>query len=152
MIEIVHGSGKIVVKLEYEAYTKLAMKTMEKIIEETHRMTWPDPTPSHLPAHPPPSDPSPSSASVSSESPLQPHPPPSSIIRIAIHHRLGTVPVGEPSIVIAVSSPHRKEAFRACEWILEQVKMKVQIWKKECYDEREGGGSEWKANFVRVPG
>lgn len=51
----------------------------------------------------------------------------SSIIKCAVHHRLGTVPVGEPSIVIAVSSPHRKESFVACEYILEEVKRKAQI-------------------------
>ena len=60
-----------------------------------------------------------------------------------VHHRLGLVPVGEASIVIAVSSPHRKEAFVACEYILEQVKLNVPIWKKEVY---ESGEPQWKAN------
>jgi molybdopterin synthase catalytic subunit len=65
------------------------------------------------------------------------------ILHCSIYHRLGIVPVGEASIVIAVSSPHRKEAFVACEYILEQVKLKVPIWKEEIYD---SGESEWKAN------
>ena len=69
-----------------------------------------------------------------------------SLIRSAIHHRLGTVPVGEPSIVIAVSSPHRKEAFMACEQILEDVKLKVQIWKREFYEGEREEDAEWKAN------
>jgi len=68
-----------------------------------------------------------------------------SVTRCAIHHRLGIVPVGEPSVVIAVSSPHRKAAFVACEMILEEVKLKVQIWKKEYY-EGQGEEAEWKAN------
>jgi molybdopterin synthase catalytic subunit len=59
---------------------------------------------------------------------------------------LGTVPVGEPSIVIAVSSPHRKEAFVACELILEEVKLKAQIWKREYYEGSNEEEAEWKAN------
>ena len=69
-----------------------------------------------------------------------------SLIRSAVHHRLGTVPVGEPSIVIAVSSPHRKEAFMACELILEEVKLKAQIWKREFYEGEREEEAEWKAN------
>jgi molybdopterin synthase catalytic subunit len=80
-------------------------------------------------------------------------------LRAAIIHRLGIVPVGQTSIIIAVSSPHRREAFEACEWILEEVKLKAQIWKREWYvgsEEailaRDGGGAgdeiepQWKAN------
>ena len=70
----------------------------------------------------------------------------SSILKCAVHHRLGTVPVGEPSIVIAVSSPHRKEAFMACEHILEEVKLKAQIWKREFYEGEREEDAEWKAN------
>lgn len=69
-----------------------------------------------------------------------------SLIRAAVYHRLGTVPVGEPSIVIAVSSPHRKEAFAACEFILEEVKQKVQVWKREFYEGEREEDAEWKAN------
>jgi len=54
--------------------------------------------------------------------------------------------VGEPSIVIAVSSPHRKEAFVACEQILEEVKQKVQIWKREYYEGEREEEAEWKTN------
>ncbi|KAI8990512.1 Molybdopterin biosynthesis MoaE [Trametes punicea] len=70
----------------------------------------------------------------------------SPLIRSAVHHRLGAVPVGEPSIVIAVSSPHRKEAFMACELILEEVKTKAQIWKREFYEGEREEDAEWKAN------
>lgn len=69
------------------------------------------------------------------------------LIRCAVYHRLGLVPVGEASIVIAVSSPHRKEAFRACEFILEEVKLKAQIWKREWYEGDEETDAAWKENF-----
>ena len=48
-------------------------------------------------------------------------------------HRLGEVPVGEASIVIAVSAPHRKEAFEACSWIIDSVKKDVPVWKKDVW-------------------
>lgn len=54
--------------------------------------------------------------------------------RTLLVHRLGEVPVGEASIVIAVSSPHRKEAFEACSWIIDSVKQDVPIWKYEIWD------------------
>jgi molybdopterin synthase catalytic subunit len=50
------------------------------------------------------------------------------------------------SLVIAVSSPHRKEAFVACEEILEDVKRKAQIWKREYYEGEDESTAEWKAN------
>lgn len=70
-----------------------------------------------------------------------------SIIKSAVHHRLGTVPVGEPSIIVVVSSPHRRESFEACEWILEEVKKKAQIWKQEWYEGERVEEADWKANF-----
>jgi molybdopterin synthase catalytic subunit len=48
-------------------------------------------------------------------------------------NRLGEVPVGEESILIAVSSPHRKEAFAAASWIIDAVKEDVPIWKREVW-------------------
>ena len=68
------------------------------------------------------------------------------IIRCALVHRLGNVPVGEPSIFIAVSSPHRREAFEACEYILEEVKKHAQLWKREFYEGDNEEDAEWKAN------
>ncbi len=73
------------------------------------------------------------------------HAPVPALIRCRLHHRLGVVPVGEPSIVIAVSSPHRRESFQACEFILEEVKAKAQIWKREFYEGCDED-SQWKAN------
>ncbi|KAL1748451.1 molybdenum cofactor synthesis 2 [Schizophyllum fasciatum] len=131
--------GKVVTRLEYQAYSKVAIKTMLNIVKTAcalstrseHTAEGQDVTP---------------------------------IIRCAVYHRLGTVPVGEPSIgkyqltdrirpmahhsaaVIAVSSPHRKEAFVACEYILEEVKRKAQIWKREYYKGEPDETAQWKAN------
>lgn len=51
--------------------------------------------------------------------------------RVAIHHRVGTLAVGETAVVIAASAPHRDEAFRACRAAIERLKQDVPIWKKE---------------------
>lgn len=53
--------------------------------------------------------------------------------RVALHHRLGLVPVGEASIAIAVAAPHRAAAFDACRYVIEQVKRRVPIWKREMH-------------------
>ena len=58
---------------------------------------------------------------------------------IAIHHRVGRVGIGEPSVVIAVSAPHRAEAFAACREAIETLKTSIPLWKKEVYV----GGEEW---------
>ncbi len=58
---------------------------------------------------------------------------------VAILHRTGTLEVGETSVVIAVSSPHRAEAFEGCRHAIERIKQIVPIWKKEYYE----GGSVW---------
>lgn len=63
---------------------------------------------------------------------------------IAMVHRLGTVPIGEESILIAVSSPHRQAAWRAGEEALEECKAKVEVWKREEFGGEEGG--VWRAN------
>lgn len=60
-------------------------------------------------------------------------------VRMAVRHRLGLLVVGEASIVIACSSPHRAEAFAACREIIDRVKQTVPIWKKE----RSESGEEW---------
>ena len=61
--------------------------------------------------------------------------------QIAISHRIGTVGIGEISLVIAVGSPHRKEAFNACHTAVDRIKEVVPIWKKEVYQD----GSRWVA-------
>jgi molybdopterin synthase catalytic subunit len=66
------------------------------------------------------------------------------LVSIAMIHRLGVIPVGEESILIAVSSPHRSEAWRAGEEALELCKEKVEVWKREEFGGEEGG--VWRAN------
>jgi molybdopterin synthase catalytic subunit len=56
---------------------------------------------------------------------------------LAIVHRTGTLRIGETSVVIAVAAPHRGEAFDACEWLIDELKRTVPIWKKEVYTEGE---------------
>jgi molybdopterin synthase catalytic subunit len=58
---------------------------------------------------------------------------------IAIHHRVGRVGIGETSVVIAVSSPHRQDALAACKEAIDTLKETVPLWKKEVYE----GGEEW---------
>ena len=58
---------------------------------------------------------------------------------VAIHHRTGRVGIGEPSVVIAVSAAHRRDALAACAEAIEILKADVPLWKKEVYE----GGEEW---------
>jgi len=58
---------------------------------------------------------------------------------IAIHHRVGRVEIGERSVVIAVSAPHRQAALAACAEAIDTLKQTVPLWKKEIYE----GGEEW---------
>ncbi len=59
------------------------------------------------------------------------------IAHIGIVHRTGRLEIGETSVVIAVSAPHRKEAFAACEWAIRELKRTVPIWKKEVFEDGE---------------
>jgi molybdopterin synthase catalytic subunit len=59
------------------------------------------------------------------------------VARLVILHRLGRVSVGEPSVLIAVSTPHRAEAFTACRWIIDELKKDVTIWKQEIWTDGE---------------
>lgn len=65
------------------------------------------------------------------------------IVHICVHHRLGWVEVGEASIVIAISSPHRRDSQEAIQFCVTQLKATVPIWKKEVYNTQE---SSWKEN------
>jgi molybdopterin synthase catalytic subunit len=53
--------------------------------------------------------------------------------RLAILHRVGRVNVGEPSVIIGVSTGHRAEAFEACRWVIDTLKAEAAIWKKEVW-------------------
>jgi molybdopterin synthase catalytic subunit/molybdopterin converting factor small subunit len=59
--------------------------------------------------------------------------------KVAIHHRVGRVEIGEPSVVIAVSAPHRAAALDACREAIDTLKETIPLWKKEVY----AGGEEW---------
>ena len=61
------------------------------------------------------------------------------VLDVAIHHRVGPVEIGETSVVIAVSAPHREAAFAACREAIDTLKQTVPLWKKELYV----GGEEW---------
>jgi molybdopterin synthase catalytic subunit len=61
------------------------------------------------------------------------------VCAVAIHHRTGRVAIGEPSVVIAVSAPHRADALAACKDAIDTLKQTVPVWKKEVYE----GGEEW---------
>ncbi|WEW60266.1 molybdenum cofactor biosynthesis protein [Emydomyces testavorans] len=65
---------------------------------------------------------------------------------VSIAHRLGEVGVGEESIAIAISAPHRGAAWRAGEEVLEECKRRVEIWKKEEFVGEPAGEGEWRAN------
>ena len=57
--------------------------------------------------------------------------------RIALVHRIGRLEIGESSVMIAVSSPHRGEAFEACRFAIDTLKETVPIWKKEHFEDGE---------------
>jgi molybdopterin synthase catalytic subunit len=59
------------------------------------------------------------------------------LFKISIHHRTGTLEVGEIPVIIAVSSAHRADAFDACRYIIDTLKEKVPIWKKEFFEDGE---------------
>lgn len=58
---------------------------------------------------------------------------------VAISHRLGKLEIGETSLIVAASSPHRKDAFDACQYSIDRIKQIVPIWKKEFFE----GGEVW---------
>lgn len=60
--------------------------------------------------------------------------------RVAVRHRLGLVPAEEASIAIAAAAPHRADAFAVCRFVIEEVKTRLPIWKKEL---RADGSATW---------
>lgn len=98
-----HTQNKQVLRLEFEAYAKMALREMDKIAQRA-RERWP-------------------------------------IEHIALHHRVGTLAIGEIAVIIAVSTPHRRASFEACQFAIDTLKETVPIWKKECFED----GSQWVA-------
>jgi molybdopterin synthase catalytic subunit len=61
-------------------------------------------------------------------------------VRVALKHRLGELRIGDAAVAIAVSGDHRDEAFSACRYVIEELKRRVPIWKRESYGD---GTVEW---------
>ena len=61
-------------------------------------------------------------------------------VRVQLRHRLGEIPAGAASIAIAAAAPHREQAFAACRFVIEEVKKRLPIWKKELYAD---GTTRW---------
>lgn len=96
-----HHEGRIVVRLEYEAYEEMAQKEGARIIEDaTERFD---------------------------------------IQKARCVHRVGRLEIGEIAVWVGVTAAHRGDALHACEYIIEELKKRVPIWKKEFYVEGDGG-------------
>jgi molybdopterin synthase catalytic subunit len=65
------------------------------------------------------------------------------VTAVAVVHRTGEVPVGEASVAIAVSAPHRAAAFDACRFVIDEIKTSVPIWKRERFED----GEEWVEGY-----
>jgi molybdopterin synthase catalytic subunit len=147
--------------LEYESYIPLALKMIRTIMDQVRTLSAPD-VPAYQACfdhvhHHHQRQPSPSAASQSPADSSGPSPAAAAaatieITHVVVYHLLGDSPVLTPSIVICVSAPHRKDAFVACEWVLEQVKLRVPVWKREWYADgtvfhgRDGEGVEGTGN------
>ena len=59
------------------------------------------------------------------------------IVHTSIAHRFGRMEIGDISLVVAVASPHRAEAFAACQYVVDRIKQDVPIWKKEVFQDGE---------------
>ena len=69
------------------------------------------------------------------------------ITEIGVWHRVGTLEIGETSLLVAVSSPHRKDAFDACHWAVDRIKEVVPVWKKEHWQD----GAAWVEGHTVEP-
>lgn len=90
-------ADKAVSRLDFEAYESMALKEIEKIIQQA-KNKWP-------------------------------------ILKMSIYHRKGILNIGDIAVVIAVSTPHRKDAFEACKFAIDTLKETVPIWKKEVFED-----------------
>ncbi|NEO31170.1 MAG: molybdenum cofactor biosynthesis protein MoaE [Symploca sp. SIO3C6] len=71
----------------------------------------------------------------------------SQVRRVVIHHRLGYLKIGEISVLVAVGSPHRSEAFAACKYAIDTLKYNAPIWKKEYLSTPDGKTSSTWVNI-----
>jgi len=65
------------------------------------------------------------------------------VMKVAIYHRVGVVPIGDTSVIIAISSVHREESLEATHFAIDELKATVPIWKKEVYEDNT---ISWKDN------
>jgi len=96
-----HNEGRVVTRLEYEAFELLANTEGERIVREAIERF--------------------------------------SVLKAACVHRIGALAIGELAVWVGVSSRHRAEAFAACRYIIDEVKHRVPIWKKEHYANGDSG-------------
>jgi molybdopterin synthase catalytic subunit len=61
------------------------------------------------------------------------------VTHLLVHHRIGTLAIGDAAVAVVVSTPHRAAAFDACRYMIEELKQRVPIWKKEIFQD----GAEW---------
>ena len=61
------------------------------------------------------------------------------MLAVSVEHRVGTARLGEPTVVVGVSAPHRVEAFEAARYLIDEVKARAPIWKKEHYANGDSG-------------
>lgn len=110
--------GRDVTRLDYEAFEEMAEPEMRRIFDDCLR------------AYGPPAE---NARANSGEVAVD------RTLRMLCVHRTGTVEVGEPSVVIAVASPHRDAAFLAARFLIDTLKERLPVWKKEVY----AGGHHW---------
>jgi molybdopterin synthase catalytic subunit len=70
-------------------------------------------------------------------------------VRVALGHRVGALEIGDTAVAVAAAGAHRDEAFAACRFVIEEVKRRVPIWKKEFYQD---GAVEWVDATRGAPG
>ena len=109
---------KDVVELDYEAFRSMAGAEMQRIFDECLQRFGP-------------------SAEAPADDALAA--PEQRVLRMLTLHRIGKVGVGEPSVVVAVASPHRAPAFDAARFLIDELKTRVPLWKREVYDD----GHHW---------
>ena len=118
--------GKDVTRLDYEAFAAMAGAEMARIFDETRERFGPASVAS--------------GEGASGDGATGDGAEPGALaLRMLCQHRTGTVGVGEPSVVIGVASPHRDAAFRAARHLIDELKARVPLWKKEVYE----AGHHW---------
>jgi molybdopterin synthase catalytic subunit len=73
------------------------------------------------------------------------------VVQVALEHRVGALGIGDAAVAVAAAAPHRDEAFEACRYVIEQVKHRVPIWKREYYADGTVGWVDPTAPGGSVP-